>query len=514
MSFSPRQTLLSCCCLLTGFHCVFSADYPGAKIPGLKPLIFARAVVSTEDNSEFTVNFNPRGTELYFTRREGGDGRATIHYMKFEDGAWTAPRPVDFSGSDFDYHSCLSRDGKRLYFGSDRPLEGQAAQNGAPSVWFVRRTGRNWSDPIHLGALLDNGRAEFLSITNRETLYFGEWIDGQESSLHRSRRRGGRYPAPERLPTPPNSNSSDAHPLIAPDESFVIFDSTRPGGRGAGDLYLSFRTEDDSWTEPLNLGRGINSAAWEVAPTLSHDGKYFFFHRGGNILWVDAKALGIFRLLIAAHSDYDGDGTSDLALFNPTTGKWRIQGIGIRKFGKPHSIAVPGDFDGNGRTDLAYFFPEQGLWKVRGGPTIRNFGIPGDVPVPGDCDGDGTTDIAFFRPSSGTWHFARQDVDRLRAHTSQVSVGRLGDLPVPADYDGNGTTDIAIFRPSTRQWVIDGQGTKRFGKGTDSPVPADFDGDGAAAPAYFDPATRTWNVWNQFETRYGAAGDVPLVLGH
>ncbi|MDQ4133659.1 MAG: hypothetical protein M3179_10750 [Actinomycetota bacterium] len=79
------------------------------------------------------------------------------------------------------------------------------------------------------------------------------------------------------------------------------------------------------------------------------------------------------------------------------------------------------DFDGNGTTDIAVFRPSTGTWFVRNGISA-SFGTSGDVPVPGDYDGNGTTDIAVFRPSTGTWF--------VRNGTS-VTWGTSGDLALP-----------------------------------------------------------------------------------
>jgi hypothetical protein len=65
--------------------------------------------------------------------------------------------------------------------------------------------------------------------------------------------------------------------FIAPDQAMIIFSSGRPGGYGNSDLYVSFRREDRSWTAPQNLGPAINSPYQEYCPSVSPDGKYFFF---------------------------------------------------------------------------------------------------------------------------------------------------------------------------------------------------------------------------------------------
>jgi hypothetical protein len=65
-------------------------------------------------------------------------------------------------------------------------------------------------------------------------------------------------------------------------------------------------------------------------------------------------------------------------------------------------VHVPGDFNGDGSTDLAVYRPSTGTWYVRNQVTTL-WGLPGDLPVPGDYNGDGTTDVAVYRPSTGTW---------------------------------------------------------------------------------------------------------------
>jgi hypothetical protein len=42
-------------------------------------------------------------------------------------------------------------------------------------------------------------------------------------------------------------------------------------------LYVSFRRQDGAWTAPLNLGPTINSRFQEYCPSLSPDGRCFFF---------------------------------------------------------------------------------------------------------------------------------------------------------------------------------------------------------------------------------------------
>lgn len=99
-----------------------------------------------------------------------------------------------------------------------------------------------------------------------------------------------------------NSGEWTAHPFIAPDESYLIWDSEREGGFGESDLYISFRQDDGSWGRAINMGAAVNSDKWDAFASVTPDGKYILFNRGVDpenddvdIYWVDAKILETLR---------------------------------------------------------------------------------------------------------------------------------------------------------------------------------------------------------------------------
>ena len=92
-----------------------------------------------------------------------------------------------------------------------------------------------------------------------------------------------------------NSPHLDAHPFIAPDESYLIFDSNRPGGFGETDLYVCFRDSRGNWSEAVNLGETINSSEGIGLAMISPDGKYLFYTYRNDIYWVDANIIETLR---------------------------------------------------------------------------------------------------------------------------------------------------------------------------------------------------------------------------
>jgi hypothetical protein len=94
-----------------------------------------------------------------------------------------------------------------------------------------------------------------------------------------------------------------AHPFIAPDESYLIWDSKREGGYGDTDLYISFRQKDGSWGPAINMGANVNSDKWDAYASVTPDGKYILFNRridnntdNVDIYWVDARIIETLRL--------------------------------------------------------------------------------------------------------------------------------------------------------------------------------------------------------------------------
>lgn len=93
-----------------------------------------------------------------------------------------------------------------------------------------------------------------------------------------------------------NSGKWTAHPFIAPDESYLIWDSERKDGFGETDLYISFKQKDGSWGKAINMGPNINSADNDFFASVTADAKYILFNRtiaGDNIdiYWVSADII-------------------------------------------------------------------------------------------------------------------------------------------------------------------------------------------------------------------------------
>lgn len=80
-----------------------------------------------------------------------------------------------------------------------------------------------------------------------------------------------------------NSQYREPSMTISPDGKTIYFSSDRPGGYGELDLYVVHQQDDGSWTEPKNLGDGINTSKNEDSPFLHYDAKTLYFSSEGHV---------------------------------------------------------------------------------------------------------------------------------------------------------------------------------------------------------------------------------------
>jgi len=245
--------------------------------PLREPRIFAPDIVSTPDD-EFGGSFSPDGETVYF------DKSVLRHYLYVileshsAGGGWSAPSVAPFSGIYRDSDPVLSPDGSKLYFVSDRPVDGKPKTDY--DIWVVTRTPGGWGEPRHLDPPINSeGNEFFASAAANGDLYFTSDRPGGKGQVdvYESRFVDGKYGAPENLGDAINSAGWESDCLVAPDGSYLLVATFgRPDSYGNYDLYVSYK-RDGVWTPVKNLGPKINTPAREYSPRISPDGKYLFF---------------------------------------------------------------------------------------------------------------------------------------------------------------------------------------------------------------------------------------------
>lgn len=109
-------------------------------------------------------------------------------------------------------------------------------------------------------------------------MYFSEVENSANSDLYASHQQpDGTFSKPIKLKL--STNTDDVGPFIGPDQQTLYFASARqsPGRQGGVDIYRTSRLDDTwmNWSEPINMGKPINTSALDYYFTVDNAGNVF-----------------------------------------------------------------------------------------------------------------------------------------------------------------------------------------------------------------------------------------------
>jgi hypothetical protein len=297
-----RKAMLPALCALAVFGSAMAADTDYRRfdgmLPGSDPQLFAPNMFRADKSY---IGYQAlRGDELIYATTDAKWTSSAL-YLRKADRLFEA-KPLDLLHSSWEGEPFVSADGKRLYFTAILPPGDKPWHS---DLYVAMRQGEGWGTPKPLPAPVNTAASEWhVSLTAKGVFYFCSERDGGrlKGDIFRAVPEGASYRV-DKLPDTVNTAFNDCDPLIAPDESWLIFHSDRPGGFGAHDLYISFRDVKGGWSPAVNMGPSIHTAAWEMAPSLTPDGKFLMFVRRkafettepSRIWWVSSEIIARYR---------------------------------------------------------------------------------------------------------------------------------------------------------------------------------------------------------------------------
>jgi outer membrane protein OmpA-like peptidoglycan-associated protein len=161
------------------------------------------------------------------------------------------------------------------------------------------------------------------------------------------------WSAPINLGANINTEYWESSPSLSPDKNALYFSSSRPGGYGGRDLYVSYRMPNGKWTAAENMGSSINTKGDELAP---------FIHADNNTLYFTSSGL-------------TGYGGTDIYLVRKNAdGKWgRPENLGypINTIENEGSLFVSSD------GETGYYASDRA--DTRGGLDLYKFSMRNDI---------------------------------------------------------------------------------------------------------------------------------------
>lgn len=261
--------------------------------------VLLEAVNSTALDANPVLSHDERS--LYFSsNREGGFGGVDLwaahRQNKFSD--WEAPVNLGAAintGVD-DMGPTISQDGLMLIFVSNR-----SGGAGVLDLYATRRDDEDsdWGAPFNVGAGVNSAANELSphfqnkGEGGKSTLYFARGADIFWAPMSKEGLVLGEAAALTEI----NSTAPDFGPTVSKDGLELMIQSGRTGGLGATDIWVSTRTGlNEAWSTPQNLGAPVNTAASDVAPAISFDGRTLLFTgnaaRGGQgdqDIWISTR---------------------------------------------------------------------------------------------------------------------------------------------------------------------------------------------------------------------------------
>jgi len=251
--------------------------------------------INTKGNEYFPV-ITIDGLRMYFTVAEGKRGGEDIHYSERIATTWIKSKNIGppLSTKENDAINSVSADGNTLVlFGSYKGFI------GGGDNFYVTRTSNGWSEikpfpkPVNSvywdcdGFLSADGKAFFFTSDRKggvgEFVRGGKFYHGEydgNTDIWVSVKTDSLWGTPINLGSIINTPFAERSPFLHPDGKTLYFSSDGHSGLGSLDVFKSVRLSDTSWTqwsEPVNLGKEINTAGYDVAYKITTDGKYAYF---------------------------------------------------------------------------------------------------------------------------------------------------------------------------------------------------------------------------------------------
>ena len=270
---------------------VILVGFLGFHLPGQAQEKLAPGIICSDDN-DYSITFITEDW-ICFTRSLS---KNTLMFSHRKDGVWSEPEVAPFSGQWNDEHPSFDSESGKLLFSSKRPVTGTGGESWSNDLWYVELKDGSWSEAKHLAGNF-----------SRKGIDSGGELEGGQVYFHSDRSGQGLhsvdlYVLPiDKLDAEPrklsvSTNQVDGEAYVFMDGKAMLFMSAGHNAVGGSDIFLSLQ-KDGKWQESVSVDlKGVvNTSEWDYAPSLSPDGKQFYFTRliGGqaDIMTIPVKDL-------------------------------------------------------------------------------------------------------------------------------------------------------------------------------------------------------------------------------
>ncbi|WP_310588991.1 OmpA family protein [Fibrella forsythiae] len=244
----------------------------------------------------FLKNFAPESAKARQVQRALATARFGQEAVQHPVSVNPKPLSESIKIGESQYFPVLTADEQTLVFTMLKP-EGD---EDLMTATFAPEGG--WQTPVPLSANIntaDNEGTASLSADGR-LLVFTACQSGVRQGfgscdLYSTQKTGDVWSVPQNLGPTINTRDYESQPSLSADGRQLYFVSNRPGGLGQRDIWRSTRNASGDWSEPVNLGKPVNTPFNEASPFLHANGQTLFFASDGHI------GLGGYDLFVSRY---------------------------------------------------------------------------------------------------------------------------------------------------------------------------------------------------------------------
>jgi outer membrane protein OmpA-like peptidoglycan-associated protein/tetratricopeptide (TPR) repeat protein len=180
-----------------------------------------------------------------------------------------------------DYAPLLYPQGEAMIFTSNREAPPMPDRPKPPmnfeDIYLSTRTDEHWSTPKHLSPDVNVEQHDAGASISHDGRYLFLYYEEGYGDIYMSERVDGDWAKPEALNPNINTMNWETSACMSADGRKLYFSSSRPGGYGELDIWVSARDGKGEWGKPINLGPNINTPGNEDSPFIHHDGVTLYF---------------------------------------------------------------------------------------------------------------------------------------------------------------------------------------------------------------------------------------------
>jgi outer membrane protein OmpA-like peptidoglycan-associated protein/tetratricopeptide (TPR) repeat protein len=216
-----------------------------------------------------------------------------------------------------EYGELISADESIMIFTARRPsttggYKDPEQNEYMEDLYISTKKDGKWTTAVNMGKPINTDNHDATAGLSADGQILFTYLGDHGGDLYICEQKGLEWTKPDKLNKNINTDYHESSVSLSADGKTLYFVSDRPdGSMGAGDIWMSTKTEKGKWDKPVNMGAPINTEYYEEGVFMHPDGKTMYFSSKGH------KTMGGYDIF--------------KSVYDATTKKW----------GEPENLGYP-----------------------------------------------------------------------------------------------------------------------------------------------------------------------------